>query len=301
MINQRFRDQVDLLLEVLGPCLHDERLALKGGTAINLFYQDMPRLSVDIDLTYVCLNERTEFIKELREIFEAFQTKLKQFFPEVNRTSDGIPKQLRLSNRTAQIKIDVNLVLRGTVYPTEERLLCQRAQDEFQKMVKVRCVSFEDIYAGKFCAALDRQHPRDLYDVRGFFEKFTFTEKLKKAFLVYLISGNRPISEMIHPTLLDQRSLYDREFVGMSYHDVSYADLEQARMQLIQVIDDVLTPDDHRFLLSFKEGAPLWDLLGIKEAHAFPGIKWKLQNIKKMDPHKHRLAIDGLKRKLKID
>src|SRR3990167_2205102 len=106
---------------------------------------------------------------------------------------------------------------------------------------------------------------------------------------------------MIHPTLLDQRSLYEREFVGMSYHDVSYADLEQARMQLIQVIDDALTPNDLRFLLSFKEGTPLWDLLGIEEAHAFPGIKWKLQNIKKMEPRKHRLAIDELKRKLEIN
>jgi hypothetical protein len=121
---------------------------------------------------------------------------------------------------------------------------------------------------------LDRQHPRDLYDVKGFFEKFTFTEKLKKAFLVYLISGNRPISEMLHPNLLDQRDLYEREFVGMSYEDASYADLEQARLLLIQLIDKSLTTEDRLFLISFKEGRPRWDILGIKNVETFPGVKW---------------------------
>ena len=131
MIDSKFKDQVDLLLEVLAPCLADERLALKGGTAINLFYQDMPRLSVDIDLTYVRLNDRNEFIKEISEIFESLQTKLQKFFPEINRSSDGIPKQLRLSNRVAQIKVDLNLVLRGTVYPTEGAAkVCRQSKNE---------------------------------------------------------------------------------------------------------------------------------------------------------------------------
>ena len=53
MARERYADQVQLLVRLL-PIVADERdFALKGGTAINLFYRDLPRLSVDTDLTYV--------------------------------------------------------------------------------------------------------------------------------------------------------------------------------------------------------------------------------------------------------
>lgn len=297
-INSKYREQVNLLLEVIEPVLDDDRLALKGGTAINLFTMNLPRFSVDLDLVYLLVTDRGEFLVGIKEVFEQMEKRLAKFSPEIIRTSEGIPKQMRLSQGKTDVKVEINLVLRGSVYPSQEMELCQKAQTEFEKSVKIRCVSFEDQYAGKFCAALDRQHPRDLFDVKLFFENFTFTEKLKKAFLVYLISGNRPIHEMIQPNLLDQRKLYIDQFQGMASEESTYEELEVARTQLIQTIEDILTEDDRSFLLSFKKGDPKWDLLGISGAESFPGVRWKLMNINKMNPEKHKKMITNLKDKL---
>lgn len=197
------------------------------------------------------------------------------------------------------MKIEVNLILRGTVFPPEERTLCEKAQHEFEKSVTVRCVSFEDQYAGKFCAALDRQHPRDLYDIKLFFENYQVTENLKKAFLIYLISGNRPINEMIRPTLVDQKDLFISHFQGMTEKKVTYEELELARHQLIKTIDDVLTDQDRSFLLSVKAGKPKWHLAGLPPSmESLPGVRWKLMNIQRMPPEKHKEMLKKLEDKL---
>jgi hypothetical protein len=211
-----------------------------------------------------------------------------------------MPKQARISNGQSEVKIDLNLILRGTVFPSSERALCTRASYEFSKSVTVNCVSFEDLYAGKFCAALDRQHPRDLYDIKLFFEKYTITEQLRKAFLVYLISGNRPIHELIHPNLLDQQKAYQGEFIGMTQDHVSYEELESARLKLINTILRSLTLDDKEFLISVNSGKPKWELLNINHAQDLPGVKWKMINIHKMSDVKRRNDIDELKRKLEV-
>lgn len=298
MINLKYKEQVDLLLEVIEPALDDDRLVLKGGTAINLFTMNLPRFSVDLDLVYLPVTGREEFLVGIKEVFQQMENRLLKFSPEIVRTSEGIPKQMRLSKGQTDVKVEVNLVLRGSVYPPQEMELCQKAQTEFEKSVKIRCASFEDQYAGKFCAALDRQHPRDLFDVKLFFENFTFTEKLKKAFFVYLISGNRPIHEMIRPNLLDQRKLYIEQFQGMASEESTYEELEAARAQLIQTIEANLTDDDRSFLLSLKKGDPEWHLLGISGVESLPGIRWKLMNIKKMSPEKHKEMIAKLEEKL---
>lgn len=287
-----------LLLEVIEPALDDERLALKGGTAVNLFTMNMPRLSVDLDLVYLDVTGRDEFILGITDVFQQMEKRLARYSREVMRTADGIPKQVRISNGGTEIKVEVNLVLRGTVYPPQKMELCQKAQIDFEKSVKVRCASFEDQYAGKFCAALDRQHPRDLFDVKLFFENHVITEDLKKAFLVYLISGNRPINEMIRPNLLDQRQLYADQFQGMSYVETTYEELDAARTHLINALDGCLNQDDRAFLLSLKRGEPNWELLGIPGVEDFPGVRWKLMNIKKMNAARHQEMLKQLEKKL---
>ena len=220
------------------------------------------------------------------------------YSPEIIRTREGIPKQLRLSNEKTEVKIEINLILRGSVYPPQVMELCQQAQQDFEKSIKVRCASFEDQYAGKFCAALDLQHPRDLFDVKLFFEKHSFNEKIKKAFLVYLISGNRPMSEMIRPNLLDQRKLFAEQFQGMTHVKVTYQELEVARDLLIRTIEENLTDDDRTFLLSIKKGSPKWELLGHPGIETLPGVRWKLMNVAKMSPERHKEMLEKLKNKL---
>lgn len=300
MISSRYKDQVALLLEVVEPALDDSRLALKGGTAINLFYMDMPRLSVDLDLTYLPINDRTHFVTDIEDVFKKLGSRLKNYSVELFRTSEGIPKQARVSKGRVEVKVEVNLVLRGSVYPPQERVLCAQAQQEFEKSAKVLCLSFEELYAGKFCAALDRQHPRDLFDVMMFFENYSFTEKLKKAFLVYLISGNRPINEVLKQNKIDQRLLFEKELVGMTLAPIDYTSLEKAREKLIETIHENLTQEDRQFLLSLKEGNPQWDLLAIPGVENLPGVKWKLINIQKMLLKRREGEYQKLKEKLEV-
>jgi len=296
-----YKDQVSLLLKILPDALKDKRIALKGGTAINLFLENFPRFSVDIDLCYLPLKPRDQSLNEIDQIMRDVSQSLAnkyQLLTQVNVSAQGIAKQILVQDKKAAVKVEINYVLRGCVYEPKIRVLCKKAQSEFKTYAEVQLLSMEDIYAGKFCAALDRQHPRDLFDVMNFFKHHKFTDRLKDAFLVYLISGNRPIAEMISPYNLDRRDLYEKEFKGMTAKPVKYQDLEEARKTLIQAVNESLTETDKQFLLSFKRGKPLWDLLSIKKAQDMPAIQWKLKNIKKMDPIKHIQALQYLKTKL---
>lgn len=296
MMKSDFKKQVELLLDVIGEVVPEEKFALKGGTAINLFLHEMPRLSVDIDLNYTSIVPRDVFLKDLDELTSNIQhnLKAKNIISEVKYTKENIPKQIRVFSKDAVIKIETNLILRGCVYPTEARKLCSAAEKAFLKSMEINTASFEDLYAGKFCAALDRQHPRDLFDIMLFIEKYEFSEKLKKAFIVYLISHNRPIFELLSPHLIDQRKLYNTEFIGMTDQQVSYPDLENARNILIRSINNWLSGQDKEFLISFKSGNPKWHLLQIEQIELFPAIKWKLQNINSMSSEKKELMLSRL-------
>lgn len=304
MIDEKYRKQVKLLLRILPYFMREKRFALKGGTAINLFYQNMPRLSVDIDLTYLPLEERSTSFSEIDKIFNNIINELKVRFPTLRfqpvRTKEGNIKQIIFREFESAVKVEINHVLRGTLTECQTLNLCSSAEEEFGSFVRALCLSREDLYAGKMCAALDRQHPRDFFDIKIFLENDSLDEQLRKSFIIYLLSSNRPISELIKPNRLSMHNLYENEFKGMSLRSISYEDLEKAREDLIQQLNDQLTMGERAFLITFKLGEPDWHLLGITDAMKFPAIQWKLQNIRKMDPQKRKMAIDELKKKLNL-
>ena len=176
--------------------------------------------------------------------------------------------------------------------------LCRKAQDVFGRYVSVTCVNDYDLYAGKFCAALDRQHPRDLFDVMHFFKKRSYDRNLHNTFLVYLISHNRPIGELIQPNKQDITEVFAKEFKGMVEENVSVEALEKARADLIQIINESMTDKDKAFLVSFKNMAPDWSLLELDNIELMPAVQWKQYNLKKMETVKHKAALDQLKQKL---
>lgn len=188
--------------------------------------------------------------------------------------------------------------MRGFVNPCVQLGLSRRAQDHFKTYSKVLCLSFEDLYAGKLCAALDRQHPRDLFDVKILLDNEGYTEALRKTFIVYLISNNRPISELLNPNRLDIREVFKKEFSGMIEEDISCDDLVDVRETLINLVMDSFTAEEKCFLVSFKEGNPDWDLLGLTNIAILPAIQWKLANIAKIRPEKHVEALNTLRNKL---
>ncbi|OFZ79478.1 MAG: hypothetical protein A2583_03520 [Bdellovibrionales bacterium RIFOXYD1_FULL_53_11] len=291
------------MLNVLPYVMREQCFALKGGTAINFFVREMPRLSVDIDLTYLPLQDRETSLREigaaLTRIAKSINIEMPQFkTQEVRQKYTTHVTKLDVIAFDQPVRIEPNATLRGAVLATEVRPLVKRCQTEFSLSVEARTLNFAELYAGKICAALDRQHPRDLYDVRLLLSNEGLTDAIRRTFVVYLCGHDRPISEMFEPTRKDIRSLYETDLAGMTTDDVSHKDLLDTREQLITTLSNTLTGNERNFLVSIKEGDPKWDLLGIPGIERLPSIQWKLMNIKKMAPKKHKEALARLKTKL---
>lgn len=295
-----YEKQVSLLIDLLNFVGEKQEFALKGGTAINLFYFDMPRLSIDIDLVYLPIKERRDTLRGISEALKELAINIKKTIPTISivylppSPSDTV-RQLLCTLGRIQVKIEVNIVIRGTLYETQIKALCPSAQKMFGKYAEIQAVSKEDLYGSKMCAALDRQHPRDLFDMMLYFREHSITQELKNAFIFYLLSHNRPIAEVLNPTRLDLSTLYKTDFMGMTSLAITLDDLYKTREALIQSIYRALSPQDKEFILSFKAGVPKWFLCAQPKLEQMPSVQWKLLNIKNMDSKKRLQAYEKLK------
>jgi len=189
-----YRQQVGLLVKTIPLVAAEDCFALKGGTAINLFVRDMPRLSVDIDLAYVRVAARAASLKVIDAAMRRIAGGIGRGIAGARVSLTAIQREkcvtkLIVRADGVQIKIEVTPVARGCVYPPAVRSVSPRVEDEFG-FAEIQVVSFPDLYAGKIVAALDRQHPRDLFDVRGLLVNEGIDDRLRKAFLVYLLRWN---------------------------------------------------------------------------------------------------------------
>lgn len=297
-----FSDQVRLLVTLLPHVARQRCFALKGGTALNLFIRDMPRLSVDIDLVYLPVQDRKTSLTSIHQALKAIAGDIMRTVPGVNVNSTVLSGtstwfKLVVEQDEVRVKIEVTPVLRGSVYPSKMRELMPRAQTEFG-YAEMQVLSFEDLYAGKVCAALDRQHPRDLFDVRLLLSNEGINGRLKDAFLVYLLSHNRPMAELLSPTRKDIKATYESEFAGMTIDPITLESLEAAREELITTIRQMLTEEDRRFLLAVKRGDADWNTFAIPEAQHLPAVGWKLHNLSLMEKAKRQKALRSLERTL---
>ena len=290
--------QVQLLMQVLPFVAKQACFALKGGTAINLFVREFPRLSVDIDLVYLPMKARDEALDEICEALDVISADLKTAFKDAEITEAYKSKRdsLRLivARNGVQIKVELSPVLRGTVYEPRLMEVCEAVEEEFG-YVEVPVVALADLYAGKICAALDRQHPRDLFDVKWLLDNEGLTDDIRKAFLVYLSSHNRPMAELLKPQYKELSAIYAGEFANMAETDVTLEELVAVRERLVELIHQGLTESEKGFLLSFKNREPDWALLGLEGVSELPAIKWKQINLAKMPENKHKLALEKLK------
>jgi predicted nucleotidyltransferase component of viral defense system len=296
--------QAALMLKTIPHVALETCFALKGGTAINLFVRDMPRLSVDIDLSYLPVDEpRETALKKSSDALGRIAAAIKKAIPGTRvqerraRKPERVIKLIVTAGPT-RIKIEPNEVIRGSVFPTEDRELSPRAEDLFELSVTARTLSLADLYGGKLCAALDRQHPRDLFDVKILLESEGVTDEIRKAFVVYLASHDRPIHELLDPKRKDVRRIFDNEFAGMPTEEIAYKDLIAAREMLIETLKKELTHDEKTFLVSIKSGEPNWHVMGIEDIEKLPAIQWKLANIRKISIKKHSELLDKLKKTL---
>lgn len=256
-----FFSQAELLLRIL-PLIHKEDMfALKGGTAINFFVRDLPRLSIDIDLAYLLVSERDFALNDISGTLIRISEGIKKRIPGTktvlkNIHGTNILKGMVVNQEEVTVKIEPNLVIRGSVYPPETKLLSKKAQELFELSVQSRILSADELYAGKICAALDRQHPRDLFDVHLLLKNEGFKAEIRKAFIVYLISHPRPIIEILHPKPKDIRAVFENEFKGMIAENVTCEDLYTTREHLVSMILNELTTQEKQFIVSFKEVLP---------------------------------------------
>jgi len=295
--NSIYYKQVQLLMQVLPFVAKQSCFALKGGTAINLFVREFPRLSVDIDLVYLPMKGRDEALQEISEALDTISTNLQTAFKDMKLTEAYKSKRdsLRLvvTRNGVQIKVELSPVLRGTVYEPALMEVCESVEEEFG-YVETPVVALADLYAGKICAALDRQHPRDLFDVKGLLENEGLTDEIRKAFIVYLSSHNRPMAELLRPQYKDISAIYAGEFENMTQTVVPLDELVAVRERLVGLIHEGLTDDEREFLISFKNRKPNWGLLGLDGISQLPAIKWKQINLAKMPDVKHKQALGQL-------
>jgi len=297
-----YQRQAALLIRVLPYVAQEDVFALKGGTAINLFLRDMPRLSVDIDLTYLPIQDRAASLAAIEAAMMRIADRLGHAIPGAKvtpsrlQTEDAVTK-LVVRAPDAQIKIEVTPVLRGSVYPAAARTVAPSVEEAFG-FAEIPVVSFADLYAGKIVAALDRQHPRDLFDVGDLLANEGIDDALRLAFLIYLISHPRPIAEILAPTLKSLDDEYRRGFEGMTKEPVALAELEQARVQIIEVMVAGMPGHHRRFLVDFKRGVPDWESIGLIQAADLPAVKWKQQNLDKLAPNRRAALSQALEKLL---
>tara|TARA_R110000782_G_scaffold270455_1_gene371312 strand:- start:14145 stop:15110 length:966 start_codon:yes stop_codon:yes gene_type:complete len=301
MTAERYLDQVALLLRTIPEIATEPDFALKGGTAINLFVRDLPRLSVDIDLVYLPVADRTASLNAVRDGLERIAQRLESrlgFKVERHLLPDG--KRLAVHSDGTTIKVEVSPVLRGTVFPSQMRTVSQGVETRFG-FAEMQVVSLPDLYAGKMAAALDRQHPRDLFDIHHLLAQEGIDDDLFRAFLIYLVSHPRPAHELLCPHRLDIAAQYNDEFMGMTVEVEALDTLLAARETLVRAVQQrAATAGSRRFLTSFHTLAPDWSAIGLTNQMAeLPALRWKLLNLQRLrdeNPNKFAAQLDFLER-----
>jgi hypothetical protein len=301
-MNKTYVDTVRLLLEAAPEVFRAGSFAMKGGTALNLFVQDMPRLSVDMDVVFVPHTmARAEALAKIAADLGAIQRRLEGLGikAEVTSTKDGDETKILARRGRLQVKIETNHVFRGTLLPVEVRALVKTASDLFTTSLSVPTLAVAELYGSKLVAALDRQHPRDFFDVHGMFRRFGLTSEIVECFVGYLAGHNRPVHEVLRCRDLDLAGPFENELAGMEREVVGLADLQSTRARLRRELHAALTAEHKRFLLGLVAGSPPWDAMKCRHLADLPAIQWKLQNLarlRKSNAAKFQSQTDELRR-----
>jgi predicted nucleotidyltransferase component of viral defense system len=287
-MNDQYLNTVRLMLAIAPDVFDTPCFAMKGGTAINMFVQDLPRLSVDID---VVLRQHGPDRREALAIINDELARVKIAIGRQGHTAtvagasgrhQGDDVKLTVSSADAQVKVEVNYVFRGTLTPIVMRSVVPRAQAMFRVDFEVPTLSDAELYGSKLVAALDRQHPRDLFDVQHMYDTYGMREDFVSAFIGYLAGHNRPVHEVLFAKPRSLEHEYEAGFVGMTVDRASLDVLEAVQTQLHHDLPRALTPQHREFLVSLVRLAPDWSLMPYEHLSELPAIRWKIENLRKL-------------------
>lgn len=281
--DKRYTERVKLLVTILPTLAEEKRFALKGGTAINLFEHDLPRLSVDIDLTWLPVDDFANDVRDISAALEAIGERLRtgpmRLQVQTSGTeATGVHRLIATRNRS-RVQIETTPVMRGTVHPVRTMRVRPGVEKNFG-FAEIQVLDFADLYAGKLSAALSRQHPRDLFDMQPLLDEGRIDERLWRTFLVYLTSSPKPAAEMLAPQEpRDFERTFEAHFQGMTAAPVTAKSLLDVRARLLQRVSELLDAPSRAFLESIEREAPDFTLIGLPHAADLPGVCRKLSNL----------------------
>jgi predicted nucleotidyltransferase component of viral defense system len=295
-MKDKYRKQVALLIRIMPAVYKIRDFAVHGGTAINLFHRNLPRYSVDVDVTYIPIQDRETSIQTINSHLVEIKKTLEKTIPGIVVIHKPNVLKLLCTLADAMVKIEVNGIKRGIIGDVEERQLCEKARVEFNMGCIARTVSYSQLYGGKITAALSRQHPRDLFDCKNM--KIQSFEDVKDGFMLCLLGSDKPIIESLNPNDIDQTDALANQFQGMTDTPFSYNDYLMAKQDLLELIRNNLTLTDKEFLLSVEMGVPDWNKCCAGDLSKYPSVQWKLLNITKLkasNPVKFHQGIEKLR------
>ena len=179
------------------------------------------------------------------------------------------------------IKVEPNFILRGTAYPVRPLKVCNRIVELTRNETVMQVLSFKELYGGKVCAALDRQHPRDLFDMAQFYKSHSL-EEVKEGFLVLALGHNRPLHELLGPMIQEQREIFDQQFSGMSDEPFSYEEHLDTLGRLTNDVKGLFDDGDKQRLLDFVSLSGEENAWGIPHFDELPAIRWKRRNLESL-------------------
>jgi predicted nucleotidyltransferase component of viral defense system len=284
-MNKEYLDVVRLLVRVAPAVFAEPGFALKGGTAINLFVRELPRLSVDLDLVFVDYRpEREAALAAISAAVGNMAARIGKLGLQVHVPSrtQGEEAKLFIRQGRIEVKVEINQVLRGTIHPVVTTRMVTAARDQLKADLRLPVLAPEEIYGGKLVAAFDRNHPRDWFDVMLLLGAEGITPAIRRCFVAYLAAHNRPPHEVLFGPAKSLADSFDREFLGMTSYAVTLAELEDVQRKVRDDLPEQLADAERRFLVSLVSNAPDWSLIDIPHLKDMPAIRWKLANLERL-------------------
>lgn len=288
---------MDLLAEFDKHIYLNKRLVLKGGTALNLFHFNLPRLSIDIDLNYVGALEREQMLQEKPQIESAVQSICRQKGFSIERSpSEHAGGKMRLRYLSVlggggRLELDLNYLIRQPLWPT---VSCKSAHLN-DISVSFPVLDIHELAAGKLTALFSRRASRDLFDAHHLLTQASLDwEKLRLGFLVYGATSRKDWRALSTDDIQFEANELKTQLIPVLGNktkqkllaDPTYSKtmLEECREKLSELLP--LKEAEKSFLdalLDRGEIRPeyLSEGSSFKERiHNHPGLRWKALNVK---------------------
>lgn len=283
---------LDVLEFIFNKSTFSGEVILKGGTAINLIYTNLKRLSVDIDLDYQGSLEREKVLQDKEIIANELDEYMIGEGYNVSPKSRG---SVALFSRMYQyrnafgnidyIKIEINFMDRISIYPTVLDTI-----KRFGKSISIRTPLREELYGMKICALIDRSKPRDLYDVDFLFNNSATidAEKLRKSIIFYLsLDGIFKIDDTSYIGIESITQSDVKKELQPVLQKGEKIDLDESITFVVNRLKELLqlSKDEKLYLSEFSNGnynpSLLFNSRFAERVNMHPMVKWRLMNIKR--------------------